>query len=175
MATNDVLGKLGRSNIKSRGPLLWAEKQPNGSIREVLFLSFSLPRSLSQERENKWKLICIKCLSRQTCPLRGDHAEIPHPARSKRGGGDKVGWMSIPAWVCVVLIKRIILCLYVFLHVLVYFLVLSMHHIDIFLFRLRYLYKVSMQQDLKEERRGLLVVLNQEVIHYKPHNVLVVI
>lgn len=43
MATNDVLGKLGRSNIKSQGPLLWAQKQPNGSIREVLFLSFSLP------------------------------------------------------------------------------------------------------------------------------------
>lgn len=45
MATNDVLGKLGRSNIKSQGPLLWAEKQPNGSIREVLFLSPSLPLS----------------------------------------------------------------------------------------------------------------------------------
>lgn len=59
MATNDVLGKLGRSNIKSQGPLLWAERQPNGSIREVLFLSFSLHSSLSQGRKNKWKLICI--------------------------------------------------------------------------------------------------------------------
>lgn len=106
MATNDVLGKLGRSNIKSRGPLLWAEKQPNGSIREVLFLSFSLPSSLSQERENKWKLICIKCLSRQTCPLRGDHTKIPHPARSKRGGGDKVGCRCISSRVCVVLINE---------------------------------------------------------------------
>ncbi len=133
MATNDVLGKLGRSNIKSRGPLLWAEKQPNGSIREVLFLSFSLPRSLSQERENKWKLICIKSLSRQTCPLRGDHAEMPHPARSKRGGGDKVGCMCISARVCVVLINRIILCLYVVMHVPVYFLALSTRHIGIFL------------------------------------------
>lgn len=93
---------------------------------------------------------------------------------ANEGEGTKLG--ECPSLhVCVVLINRIILCLYVFLRVLVYFLVLSMHHIDIFLFRLRYLYKVSMQQDLKEERRGLLVVLNQEVIHYKPHNVLVVI
>lgn len=91
MATNDVLGKLGRSNIKSRGPLLWAEKRPNGSIREVLFLSSSLPGSLSQERQNKWKLICIKCLSRQTCPLRGGHAESPHPGHANEGEGEKLG------------------------------------------------------------------------------------
>lgn len=96
MATNDVLGKLGRSNIKSQGPLLWAQKQPNGSIREALFLSFS-----SLERENKLKLICIKCLSRQTCPLRGDHAKIPHPARCKQGGGGKVGGICAYPHECV--------------------------------------------------------------------------
>lgn len=53
MATNDVLGKLGRSNIKSQGPLPWAEKQPNGSIREVLFLSFSQSRSLNKEKTSR--------------------------------------------------------------------------------------------------------------------------
>lgn len=90
MATNDVLGKLGRSNIKSPGPLLWAEERPNGSIREVLFLFLS-PSLPLKRKENKWKLICIKCLSRQTCPLRGDHSKIPHPARGKRGGGDDAG------------------------------------------------------------------------------------
>lgn len=110
MATNDVLGILGQSNIKSLEPLLWAEKQPNGSIREVLFLSFPLPHSLSQERQNKWKLICIKYLSRQTCPLRDDCIEISHP-----------GWKPIRVErtkLCVfqnehsVLINRIFLCVH---------------------------------------------------------------
>lgn len=114
-------GKLGRSNIKSRGPLLWAEKQPNGSIREVLFLSFS--RCRSEETENKWKLICIKCLSRRTCPLRDDHAGILHPARRRRGGGDNIGRL------CVATISRWQLCLCT----CVWVLVLIAHNIGIFL------------------------------------------
>lgn len=131
MATNDVLGKLGRSNIKSPGPLLWAEKQPNGSIREVLFLSFRLPRSVSEETENKWKLICIKCLSRQTCPFRVDHAGIPHPAGCKRGGGDTVHRCVCVrvclCVMCVATISGVIASLYVFLHVFAWFLVLIAH------------------------------------------------
>lgn len=112
MATNDVLGKLGRSNIKSRGPLLWAEERPNGSIREVLFLFLS-PSLPLKRKENKWKLICIKCLSRQTCPLRGDHTKIPHPARGKRGGRGRRRprvCVCVSSRVCVVLINKRCAC-----------------------------------------------------------------
>lgn len=126
MATNDVLGKLGRSNIKSQGPLLWAEKQPNGSIREVLFLSFALSLAPSLKKgKNKWKLICIKCLSRQTCPLGVITLKYLIQLDVNDRGGDKVGCVCISVRVCVVLINGVIASLNVLSHVFVYFLTLK--------------------------------------------------
>jgi len=60
--------------------------------------ALSLAPSL-KERENKLRLICIKCLSRQTCPLRGNRGGIPHLAACKRGGRGQRGLHRWHCWV----------------------------------------------------------------------------
>lgn len=121
---------------------------------ERYYFSLSLsPRSPSQERENKLKLICIKCLSRQTCPLRGDRAKIPHPARSKQGGRGKAGGGGV---VCAY--PRECVLSQLTRNEPLNFLALSMHYAHISLLLVKTKNKVSMHQDRRvraDEEGGL--------------------
>lgn len=107
MAPNDVLGKLGRSNIKSRSPLLWAETQPNGSIREVLFLSCTLSLSKTGKQvEADLHKVFIKT-DMTTLGWARWNTSSNHMQTRRR----ELIWICSSACGCGVLINRVIACL----------------------------------------------------------------